>query len=608
MAHIIDDRVLESSTTTGTGAFTLAGAILGYRRFSAVCSVADTAWYYIEGIDSLNRPSGEYEYGLGTYSGVNTLTRTTVRGSSNGGSAVNFSSGTKLVGIGAQAVKGSAIGEWLKALGQSRYSVLAYGAYLNGSTDDSTAFNAAVTAAAAAGGGTITAPPGSTIRLEAAVTVTASNIQFDLPNCSVAFAGSADFAGFDFGSTSGFIAAPVLSVNAAKGAMSITVSTLGGLAAGSWLRMTKDAPDNGGAARTYNFHTKVRSVSGAGPWTINLTTALPVAFNTADAGLLLARISMLDNCGIHGPVRFDGSSATGTTVHGVKALYLTNSRFDGGLKFTDFDAGAGFWAEYGHGNAFDDMQAEGSGTASFDALFFVDQTHAKFGVMRTLNGTGFGVQYASCIYSVGLGSISEGSRSGRGVKWASCLESDFYGTQGHGSDYNGAGITIGTQYCRFFGIGANGNLSTEGLWLSDQYNLYNQFFGVDCAANATRDIFVGTTDTENTFFGVRTSGTFYVSNATTLIYGWNGKALCGGAAANSPITLIDNSARTIPMTDGGMDLGSSTAKWNYLYANRLRLVFLATTTHYANDAAAGAGGLVQGEAYTTSAGALMVKL
>jgi hypothetical protein len=118
MALVIQDRVLESSITTGVGAFALTGAVLGYRTFASVCAVADTLWYYIEGVDSFGKPSGEYEYGLGTYSAANTLTRTTVRGSSNGGAAVNFTTGAKLVGIGVLAPSSApARVEWLAALG-----------------------------------------------------------------------------------------------------------------------------------------------------------------------------------------------------------------------------------------------------------------------------------------------------------------------------------------------------------------------------------------------------------------------------------------------------------------------------------------------------------
>jgi hypothetical protein len=97
VAHIWADRVAETSTTTGTGALTLAGAIAGFRAFSAVCSTNDTVIYAIEGVNGSGVPTGEWEAGVGTYSGVNTLTRTTVIASSNSNSAVTLSAGTKNV-------------------------------------------------------------------------------------------------------------------------------------------------------------------------------------------------------------------------------------------------------------------------------------------------------------------------------------------------------------------------------------------------------------------------------------------------------------------------------------------------------------------------------
>lgn len=99
MSHILADRVLESTTTTGTGAIALAAAVTGFRRFNAVCAVGDTVPYFIEAVDSLGMPTGDYEYGIGTYSAANTLTRTTVLGSSNVGVAVSFATGSKNVAI-----------------------------------------------------------------------------------------------------------------------------------------------------------------------------------------------------------------------------------------------------------------------------------------------------------------------------------------------------------------------------------------------------------------------------------------------------------------------------------------------------------------------------
>lgn len=93
MAHIIEDRIRETTTTTGTGAITLAGAATGFRAFSSVMtSPSDTCYYAIVG-------GAEWETGVGTYSAANTLTRTTVLRSSNANAAVTFSAGTKDVYI-----------------------------------------------------------------------------------------------------------------------------------------------------------------------------------------------------------------------------------------------------------------------------------------------------------------------------------------------------------------------------------------------------------------------------------------------------------------------------------------------------------------------------
>lgn len=99
MALIIADRIKETSTTTGTGALTLAGAIAGYRAFSSVMtSPSDTCYYTIQAVDGAGYPTGDWEVGLGTYSAASTLTRTTILSSSTG-SVINLAAGTKQVWI-----------------------------------------------------------------------------------------------------------------------------------------------------------------------------------------------------------------------------------------------------------------------------------------------------------------------------------------------------------------------------------------------------------------------------------------------------------------------------------------------------------------------------
>jgi hypothetical protein len=88
MPLIVKDRVKETTTTTGTGTITLAGAVSGFQSFAAIGN-ANTTFYTIAG-------GGEWEVGIGTYtSSGTTLSRDTVLDSSNSGSLVDFAAGTK---------------------------------------------------------------------------------------------------------------------------------------------------------------------------------------------------------------------------------------------------------------------------------------------------------------------------------------------------------------------------------------------------------------------------------------------------------------------------------------------------------------------------------
>lgn len=90
MALVVKDRVKETSTTTGTGVYTLAGASAGFQAFSAIGNANTTPYCATDGTN--------WEVGVGTYtlSGT-TLARTTVLQSSNSGAAVNWGAGTRTI-------------------------------------------------------------------------------------------------------------------------------------------------------------------------------------------------------------------------------------------------------------------------------------------------------------------------------------------------------------------------------------------------------------------------------------------------------------------------------------------------------------------------------
>jgi hypothetical protein len=83
MALVVNDRVKETSTTTGTGTFTLDGAVSGFETFSSAIGNTNTTYYAI--VNS----NGEFEVGLGTV-GAGTLSRDTIISSSNSDAAVNL--------------------------------------------------------------------------------------------------------------------------------------------------------------------------------------------------------------------------------------------------------------------------------------------------------------------------------------------------------------------------------------------------------------------------------------------------------------------------------------------------------------------------------------
>jgi len=82
------DRVKETTTTTGTGAITLAGTSSGFRTFNTAFGVGPEFYYCIVG-------GAEWEVGEAFLTNSTTMTRDLVYASSNSNTLVSFSAGTK---------------------------------------------------------------------------------------------------------------------------------------------------------------------------------------------------------------------------------------------------------------------------------------------------------------------------------------------------------------------------------------------------------------------------------------------------------------------------------------------------------------------------------
>ena len=92
MAFVVNDRVKETTTSTGTGTINLAGAETGFETFVAGIGNSNTTYYCIQA-----QGGSAFEIGVGTVTDASpdTLSRTTIISSSNSDSAVDFGAGTK---------------------------------------------------------------------------------------------------------------------------------------------------------------------------------------------------------------------------------------------------------------------------------------------------------------------------------------------------------------------------------------------------------------------------------------------------------------------------------------------------------------------------------
>ena len=98
MALVFADRVKETTTTTSTCDYALAGAVNGFQTFAAIGNGNTT--YYVCTDDS------DFEIGIGTYSTTGpTLARTTIIASTNSGNAVNWGAGSKNIFVSEPASK-----------------------------------------------------------------------------------------------------------------------------------------------------------------------------------------------------------------------------------------------------------------------------------------------------------------------------------------------------------------------------------------------------------------------------------------------------------------------------------------------------------------------
>ena len=396
MALILQDRVRETTNTTGTGTFTLLGAVTGYQSFSVIGN-GNTCFYACA-----DQGGPNWEVGLGTYSS-GTLARTTVLSSSNSGSLVNFTAGTKDVFVTQPSEKAVYLD------GSGNITPSSVGPLTVSSLTDSGLTSGRVTYATT--GGLLT---------------DSANMTFN--GTTVTMANDASISGLTVG----------------KGGGSVSGNTVVGNSAMS--SNTSGTHNTGFGFGTVNTNTTGTDNTGLGWAAVNSTTT--GSNNTGvGSGALINNTTASNNTAVGYQAGYSNTTGTHNTAIGGQALYLNTANNNTALGFTTLYSNSTGTSNTGLG--YETLYANTTGSYNTavgqDAL--VSNTTAS-------NNTAVGYQ-AGYTNTVGQYNVFMGWKAGYAYTGALGGNNTFVGQQ--------AGIAVTTGYGNsFYGV-ASGSAITTGF-------------------------------------------------------------------------------------------------------------------------------------------------
>ena len=341
-----------------------------------------------------------------------------------------------------------------------------------------------------------------------------------------------------------------------------------GSAAGSWRTITGITKANP-AVVTYTGTALTNGTQLFIDGVVGMTEINRGVVTVANATATTFECSGLNSSGYS---TYTSGGAVKPLCYGLYLLNAVEERID--VEVSNFDSGSGVLVGYSYGGVHS-VKLNNCGNQqehSYEAFASTD----IFGEVHDMTPAAAGPIIDKCSYmnirysgvsSIGASAFVAGRTSGgRGFQANGALHGTFWLGPISDAPFVGLAASSGTSYCSFYGGTiiasgkATGGATTNGvgIWLSNNYNTYNKFFGFDVLASDDNDIEIYATDTGNQFFGCRYDAS-KVSNAGYAEFFDNIVAADKASASTCEIGQATSEYVTVTGTTGITSFGAAPA-------------------------------------------------